>query len=164
MSANDLIREAGGLHRLMLRPCTTAILPHIVDPTVPFVWIRRHMPEPALRWWSTMVPLASTRPSYEIRVRSMEFDILFETHQFLDVLPEFEDQGIVLLQMSKPVPDTLTIDRIPENAIDRVLMENGLHLRFYLPHALECAELATPDREVLVRMLGCPEISGLAFR
>ena len=34
----------------MLRSCTSGILAHILDPAVPFVWIRRHTPKRYIQW------------------------------------------------------------------------------------------------------------------
>jgi len=66
-------------------------------------------------------------------------------------------------QMSRHVPDTLTLDRIHDDAVDQVLIQNGLQLRFYLPHAMECAQLASPRRDVLERALEKPLVRKLAY-
>lgn len=94
----------------------------------------------------------------------MEFDLQLPTARFLELLPEFEDHGIALLQMTRKVPDTFTLDRIPEDVANRVLVQNGLHLRFYLPHANECALLASPRRQILERALQVPEVKDVAYR
>ena len=93
----------------------------------------------------------------------MEFDLQLSTARFLELLPEFEDHGIVLFQMTRRVPDTLTLDGVAESAVERVLIQNGLHLRFYLPHAVECAQLSSPYREVLEKALQRPEVRELAY-
>jgi len=93
----------------------------------------------------------------------MEFDLQLHTPRFLELLPEFEDHGMVSFQMTRRVPDTLTLSGVPDESVDRVLLQNGLHLRFYLPHALECAYVASPHREVLERALLRPEVRGIAY-
>jgi hypothetical protein len=92
----------------------------------------------------------------------MEFDLQLPTSRFLQLLLEFEDHGMVLFQMARRVPDTLTLDRVAEEAVNRVLLQNGLHLRFYLPHAMEYAQLASPRRDVLERALQAPRIREIA--
>jgi hypothetical protein len=144
---------------LTLRPCTTAVLSHALDPSVPWVWIRGHRPKRHIAWWTARVPLSESEKSYSVSVRSLEFDLIFPTIQFLEVLPEFWDHGVALFQMSKPVPDTLTLDRIPDRSIDEVLIRNGLHLAFYLPHSYETAQFRSPDRRVIERIQQIPEMA-----
>lgn len=148
----------------MLRPCTAGILAYMLDPAMPFVWLRRHTPKRYIQWWQTRVALSERGPLHDVEVRAMEFDLQLPTARFLQLLPEFEDYGMVLFQMTRRVPDTLTLDGIAENAVDRVLIQNGLHLRFYLPHAFECAQVSAPHREVLESALQRPEVAELAYR
>jgi hypothetical protein len=93
----------------------------------------------------------------------MELDLQLPTARFLELLPKFEDHGMELVQMTRRVPDTLTLNGVPESAVARVLIQNRLRLRFYLPHAVECAQLASPDREVLEKALERPEVRKLAY-
>ena len=66
-----------------------------------------------------------------------------------------------LFQISRPVPDTLSLDRVPRDAADRLLVQNGLHLAFYLPHAFDIAQFRSPRREVLEQLLKAPQIRDL---
>ena len=93
----------------------------------------------------------------------MEFDLQVPTVRFLELLPDFVDHGVVLFQMTRRVPDTLILDRIAEAEVYRVLIQNGLHLHFYLPHASECSQLSSPHREVLERVLRRTEVAELAY-
>jgi hypothetical protein len=93
----------------------------------------------------------------------MEFELQLPTARFLELLPEFEEHGMDLCQMTRRVPDTLTLHGVLDGAADRVLIQNGLHLCFYLPHAVECAQLRSPHREVLERALLRPEVRELAY-
>lgn len=152
MDPDPRITEQNGMFSLMLRSCTAGILAHIVDPSVPFVWIRCHTPKRYLQWWSTQVCLSEAGLPHAVEVRSMSFDLQLRTNRFLELLPEFEDHGIVLFQMNRRIPDTLTLAGIPDEAMNRVLIQNGLHLRFYLPHAIECAQVVSPHREVMAKI------------
>jgi hypothetical protein len=160
---SDFITARNGMFSLMLRPCTCDILGQILDPNVPFVWIRRHTPKRDIQWWNTKAALSETGQLHELEVRSMEFDLHLRTARVLELLPEFADHGIVLFQMTRRVPDTLTLDRVADDSVDRILLQNGLRLRFYLPHAIECAQLASPRREVLEQALQAPEVRELAY-
>lgn len=163
MTSDIPITERHGMFSFILRSCTSGILAHILDPAVPFVWIRRHTPKQRIQWWDTQVRLSETGVPFDVEVRSMEFDLQLRTDRFLELLPEFEDHGMVLYQMGRRVPDTLTLNGIADDVVDRVLIQNGLHLCFYLPHAAESAELASPHRDVLERALRRPEVRGLAI-
>ena len=163
MTSELPITERDGMFSVMLRSCTCSVLAYVLDPVVPFVWVRRHMPQGIVQWWHTHVALSATGRPQDVDVRWMEFDLQLSTSRFLELLPEFEDHGIVLFQMTRRVPDTLTLHGVSDGTVDRVLIQNGLHLRFYLPHAVECAQLASPYREVLERALQRPEVRELAY-
>ena len=147
----------------MCSSCTTGILSRVLDPSVPFIWIRSHSPQPVLRWWSAPTRLSDVGALHDVQVRQMRFDLQLNTARFLELLPELADYGMDLLQMARRVPDTLTVEGIAEEAVNQVLIQNGLRLRFNLPHAHECAQLASPEREVLVRILEKAEIREIAF-
>lgn len=147
---------------VMLRPCTCSVLAHVLDPAVPYVWVHRHAPHDTIEWRRAHIALSAPGPLQDVEVRQLEFDLQLPTAQFLELLPEFACHGLVLFQMIRRVPDTLTLHGISDAAVNRVLIQNGLHLRFNLPSALECAELASPHREVLKRVLQRPEVRELA--
>lgn len=147
----------------MLQSCTTAVLAHALDPAIPWVWVVRHAPKRELGWWRAPMPLSASGRAHDVTVRSVEFDLLLPTSRFLELLPEFLDHGITLFQMSRPVPETLSLMRLPDEVIDRVLVQNGLHLGFHLPHAVETAQFRAPQRETLERLLTIPEIAALAL-
>jgi len=162
MPAETLITERDGMFIVALRSCTSQILAEILDPAIPFVWIRRHTPKGYVEWWSTRAPLSERGVLHDVEVRSLEFDLQLSTARFLELLPEFADHGMLLFQMTRRVPDSLTLDGVADSAIERVLIQNGLHLRFYLPHAVEYAQIASPHRAVLEKALQSPTVRELA--
>jgi hypothetical protein len=148
---------------VLLRSCSCSVLAHVLDPSVPFVWVQRHWPNPRVEWRVARVPLSRDGQPRDVEVRSLEYDLQLPTARFLELLPEFEDKGMNLYQMVRRVPDTLTLYRVADHAIDGVLIQVGLHLRFSLPHAGETAELASPHRDVLERALQSPAVRELAY-
>jgi hypothetical protein len=162
MNSELPITEQDGMFSVMLRPCTSGVLAHILAPFVPFVWIRRHMPHRYVQWCKARVPLSATGQPQDIEVRSLEFELQLSTGRFLELLPEFEEHGMDLCQMTQRVPNTLTLNDVSDAAAGRILIQNGLHLRFYLPHAVEFAQLASPHREVLEGALQKPQVRELA--
>lgn len=91
----------------------------------------------------------------------MEFDAQMPTGRFLGLLPEFEESGMVLFQMQKKIPDTLRL-RLEDANMNRVLIRNGLFLKFHLPHAGEVALLCSPNKEYLAGLLRLPAVCELA--
>lgn len=85
------------------------------------------------------------------------FDIQTTTEDFLPLLPEFEDHGLDLFQMSRRVPNTLLFN-IYDESMNRILLNNGLFLKFILPHAGEVAQLCSPNREYLESLLKNPAL------
>jgi len=158
-----LIREHDGVFSVMLASCTCAVLERVLDPAVPIVWIRRHFPQPILQWWRTQIPISPGGGPHELEVRSVELEIQLPTARFLQILPEFAQNGIDLCQMDRRVPDSLTMHDISDRAFYRVLVQNGLRLHFYLPHAVEDAFLSSPDRARLESALRHADIADIAF-
>lgn len=152
-----------GLFSFMLAGATCKVLAHILDPSIPFVWVRDHGPVETVRWWKTRIPLSESGRFYDAEVRNMGFDLHFTTSRFLELLPEFERHGMLLYQLTRRLPHTLTLNRVREEAVTPILLQNGLHLQFNLPHAIECAQLSSPRREVLEALLTKPEIGEMVY-
>ena len=109
-----------------------------LDKSVPYVWLLGHMPNPAVRWWDTSVPI-NKDSSFSGKVRNVIYDLQMSTSEFIKVSPNLNDYGLVLIQSNTPMPDTLELDRVPENQQDSVLIKNGATLKIFLPHAIETA-------------------------
>src|SRR5688572_11811683 len=115
-----MITARNAFYELMLKPCTTGILAHALDTAVPWIWIRGHMPKRYLQWWCTQLPLSEGGTVHDVSVRSLQFDLQLPTTRFLELLPDFKDHAISLFQLTRSLPDTLTLDRVPDESIDRV--------------------------------------------
>jgi hypothetical protein len=163
MISSHPITESKGMFSVMLDSCTAGILADILDPAIPYVWIRHHMPKRRIEWWKTQARLSESGSLYDLEVRCMDFDIQLSTARFLELLPEFEAHGMELFQMTRPVANALTLDGKEDAIKDRILVQNGLHLAFYLPHAVEIARLASPHREVLETALQKPKVRELVY-
>ena len=109
-----------------------------LDKSVPYVWLLGHMPNPAIQWWDASVPVNRETP-FSGKVRNLVYDLQMSTSDFIKISPSLNDYGLVLIQSNKPMPDTLELDRIPENQHASVLIKNGATLRIFLPHAIETA-------------------------
>jgi hypothetical protein len=151
----------GLLYCLTLWGCRSPVLAHALNPEVPYVWLWRHLPREQAAWWTAEVPLLPGGEVHELEVRQMEFDAQIPTGRFLKLLPELEESGMVLFQMHRKVPDTLRF-RLEDDNMNRILVQNGLFLKFHLPHADEVALLCSPDEEYLATLLRVPAVHRLA--
>jgi hypothetical protein len=143
---------------IRLNPCTCQTLAHVLDPAVPFVWLCSHIPQTYLKWWHTQLPLSVTGRPHDVETRFLRYELQLTTPRFLELLPEFENQGISVFQMTRRVPDTLTLNRVPDRAVNGVLIQNGLHLRVSLSDLEPWGEVQSPNRVVLEKILQKPEL------
>jgi hypothetical protein len=161
MIETGVIREfEPGMFALTLQPCSTAVLPLILDLAVPHVWVVGHWPGSHVHWWQASVPLSEHTPNRSVWVRDVQFDLQMETLEFLRLESEFRHGGITLLQMLRRVPDTLRVPGLPDRSRWRILRDNGLHLEFHLPHPGDYASLASPSRALLESFVGDPHLAG----
>jgi hypothetical protein len=161
-AVGELPHQTGdGLFSIMLRPCTAEVLGHLLDPKVPFVWVVGHYPNKHLEWWRCHLPLSRSGAASAFEVRGLNIDVLLPTSEFLTRLSDFD--GLVMQQMRRKVPNTLTIEGLDERNRTRILIQNGLAASFYLPHAMECASFKTVERSAIEKVLSNDVIRTLAF-
>jgi hypothetical protein len=145
-----------GVFFTLLPPCSCRVAPRVLRPEPSsLVWLVRHMPHPVVEWADLPVPLFRGAAPEALRVRGAAYDVQLPLASFLDRVPRWpEGDGVLLLQMARPVPDTLDYFRIGEGASqDAVLRRNGWLLTFDLPHGGEYAGVTCPDRGHLERVL-----------
>src|SRR4051812_29936200 len=140
-----------GSYLIMLRPCATAVLAELLDPSVPFVWLPNHSPMRHIEWWDVDLPIAHDRPPRRVRARWLRFDLLLKTAEFKDVADHFD--GITAFHMTRPVPNSLIIEQLPEEQLYRVLRQNGLLAHLHQPHSMEVAMYRTWDKEWMDNLL-----------
>jgi len=94
MVETGVVREfEPGFYAVTLPPCSTAVLPLVLDPTVPVVWVVGHYPGSHVHWWHAALPLSERTPLRELRVRDVEFDIQLSTREFRSSSPSFATAG-----------------------------------------------------------------------
>jgi hypothetical protein len=162
LRTHEITEVEPGSFYTVLEPCSVAVLPHVLAVDASYVWVVEHRPDPAVRWTQLPVPLTLGGRPQALPVRDLLFDFQVSTTAFLtEVLPQLPDGGgIILLQLERPVPDTLRYRAIAEApARHAVLRQNGWILTFDLPHGGEYAEVTTSDRRTLERILAEPIIA-----
>lgn len=153
-------RTEFGTFIIMVRPCTCHILNYLLDKSVPYVWIINHLPVPSLRWWKASVPVSEHDQLENANIRLIEYDLQMETEDFLTNLNRFENHGISLIQIMKKVPGSLWLQSLPEKSETKILIDNGMVNRFYLPHAGENARFESVRKEYLEEIITIPYIRG----
>jgi hypothetical protein len=148
-----------GYYFIMLDASEASDLRHLLHPEGGHIWIHSHRPDPALRWWTADVPISPGVVLPAARVRLMEFDLMMQRDEFLSRLDLFAPHGMAITQLTRPVPNSLWLQTLPDEQIDRILIQNGMISRYYLPHRIETAQFSCTDREHLERVAAQPEIS-----
>ena len=151
-----------GTFSILFPAARCSILPHILDPNVPFVWLVDHTPVRHWGWWDTRCQLSATGPHHQVSVRMVTFDLQMPTAQFLQILPELSEHGMDVLQMTMRVPDTLVLSRLAAQEQTSILLQNGFHLRFKMAFSGETAYVISPHRHVLENLLQIPAVRDLA--
>jgi hypothetical protein len=146
---------------VMLDTCDCSVLRHLLHPEADFIWIHSHTPDPSLGWWEADVPVSPRDILEGARIRAMEYDLLIDRATFLKELDRFLPHGINLTQLTRPVPESLWIPSLPKGREEAVLIENGMKVRFYLPHAGEIAQFSATDRDHIEAVCSIPEIHDL---
>jgi hypothetical protein len=147
-----------GYFYIMLDASDATDLRFLLHPEAEHIWIHAHRPDPALRWWSADVPISPGIVMPSAQIRLMEFDLMMTRSDFLDRLDLFELHGLCLTQLSRPVPNSLWLQALPEDQIERILLQNGMRSRYFLPHAAETAQFSCTDKTHLERVIVLPEI------
>jgi hypothetical protein len=142
-----------------LRPCTIKVTALFLPQSDATVWLPNHAPNERLEWWTTQVPISGHGEVLTAQIRNLQFDIQLPVARFREQLSALGDHGVELYLLERPVPNTLTLTEVPEADRGRILKDNGLIARFYLPHSHEVAWLATPARETLERWLDETQLS-----
>ena len=77
--------NADGFCSIILRPCPTATVAELLDPSVPFVWVVGHSPRRVLQWWEVDLPITRGERPRRLQVRSLWCELLFDTRVFVEV-------------------------------------------------------------------------------
>lgn len=148
-----------GYYFVMLDASEASDLRYLLHPDGDYIWVHPHRPDPVLHWWTADVPISPGVVLPSARIRLMEFDLMMKRNEFLSRIDLFTPHGMALTQLTKPVPDSLWLQTLPDEQIERILIQNGMISRYYLPHQIETAQFSCTDRDHLERAIAHPEIS-----
>ena len=120
----------------------------ILKDSVPWIWILNHRPTASVSWWNTTVHI-NQKHTCKADVRCLCYDIQFSTTEFIDIINEFDHEGIYLFQSQRRLPVSLFPLDLPENKRHSILKDNGVFLSMYLPHACETSVITCYEQGYL---------------
>jgi len=97
----------------------------LIDKNFNHILIYKFMPNPAIEWWKTNIALKNNETFENLEVRNMEFDIRTDLDGLKKIL-ELNTLHLNIYQFNKPIPNTLSLDHLPQENLERILQENGL--------------------------------------
>jgi hypothetical protein len=158
LTVHEISEIVPGVFGTLLAPCSCQVLAHLLLPVPSFVWLDAYHPHGIVEWVDLPLPLAAGAPAKPVRARLPRYDLQFPLAEFLTELPQMHARsGMLAMQMSRPVPNTLVMEHLADNPSRRaILAQNGWLFSFDLPHDGEYAWVETPHREHLERVLSTP--------
>ena len=98
-----------------------------------------------------------------MRVRSLCCDLLLGVAEFREVAGQFD--GGAFYQMTRPVPNTLIVERLPQEQerLYAILRQAGLSAHYYQPHSMEVAVYRTWDPAWMESLLAREDIADLVL-
>ena len=145
----------------MLDSCDATILEHLLNKNIKNIWLQDRMPDSRLAWWKANIPISNNTYMDDVEIRSPIMDIQMSTERFLENIKLFQPHGLNLAQLTKKVPNSLWLKSIPDSAITKVLISNGLYCDFSLPHENEIAQFRCVSEEHFEKVCNVPQVKEL---
>ncbi len=136
-----------------LRNVNTDLIMTLLDSDAPCVWVSHHRPLLPAKWWDAEVPIDEDGKKFYGRIRNLEYDLQISLSDFARLKNEIMLDGFELFQTLKPIPDTLLLDRIPQNNRFRVLQNNGVILGIEQPSKHDICYFWTFSVALLTRLI-----------
>lgn len=118
------------MHSITLETESNDDILGLFDPKVPYFFVHRFDPSPAIRWFDADVKTSSGLLLRNAQVRSMQFDLQTDIEGIKQIL-ELPVYQLGIYQFARKVPDTLVLDYLPEGSREKILQSNGLKHFFW---------------------------------
>ena len=102
----------------------------LIDKDYNHIFIHKFMPNETIEWWKTDIKMKNNETYEKLEVRNMEFDILTDLNGLKKIL-DLNTNQLRIYQFDKPVPNTLSIEYLPQNNRERILQQNGLKIFYF---------------------------------
>lgn len=97
----------------------------LIDQDFNHILIHKFMPNEAIEWWKTTIKLKNNDTYENLQVRNMQFDILTDLKGLKRVL-DLNTLHLSIYQFNKPIANTLAIEYLPAQNLEKILLQNGL--------------------------------------
>ena len=113
------------MEKVIFRNLDNSELWEIIDKNVDHILIHQFDPHQKNEWWTTSI---SVRENFELKnvsVRQMQFDLSTNLAGLKNIL-KLNSLFLNIYQFNRPIPNTLQINELPEQARESILKQNGL--------------------------------------
>lgn len=101
----------------------------IFDKTYDYILVHKFNPHEIIEWWKSDIKVNQDFNLKNVSVRNMKFDLQTDLKGLKQIL-KFQTRQECIYQFDRPVPDTLCIEMLPDESIDRILKQNGLKHKY----------------------------------
>jgi len=122
----------------------------IVDPAIPYILIPGFRPHPAIEWWTTDIHLNSKDTIENVKVRDLSVDLMTDKRTVEQIFKVGQFNQIAFWQFKKPIPNTLKIDELRPDTVDKILIHNGLVNRIWVNY--DYVEFSSIDDNYLTKI------------
>ncbi len=117
----------------------------IIGNSPDYFLVHKHMPAPAHRWENANIRIKGLVLE-GVQVRCLQFDLKTDIEGLTGII-RHSIYSLLIYQFDKPIPDTLVIEYLPENAKEHILKQNGLKHIFNMDY--EFLTISSFDEEFL---------------
>ena len=128
----------------------------LIDKRINHVFIHKFNPHEVIEWWKTDLKINDGIELKGIAVRDMNFDVQTDLNGLKQIL-NLDTRQLRVYQFEKPVPDTLTLEHLPENSKHQILKQNGMQHFFWID--FEFISISSFDFEYLKSIEENPKFS-----
>lgn len=118
----------------------------IIDKNIDYIFIHKFNPNEAIQWKKADLKIGEEVELKGILVRDMEFDLQTDLNGLKRII-DLNTRQLRIYQFEKPVPDTLTLGRLPEDSKNQILRKNGLKHIFWINY--EFVTIISSDEKFL---------------
>jgi len=103
----------------------------LFDKRYDYILIHKFNPNEAILWWKSDIRVNENFEIKDTYVRNMQFDIQTDLTGLEKVL-QLKTRQLRIYQFDRPVPDTLCIETLPDESINKILKSNGLKHKYWI--------------------------------
>ena len=103
----------------------------LFDKELNTIFIHQFVPNEVIEWWKTDLKIQNGVELKNLSVRQMEMDVQTDLNGLKEIL-ELNTNQMRIYQFDKSISNTLEIQKLPANARNLILKQNGLKHFFFI--------------------------------